>query len=152
MGATAKYALPYPDNSNAADVPYDVKRLADAVDAQLQTSAGDTGWVDVAIAPGFVPQSGAEKPQVRRIGKVVYMRGGWQGGAGTGITAAGGSYYVGTVPAGFRPPVPVVAPCGSSSAAAIAGMHVQSDGQVQVRLSATVGAYYKADGRTWTID
>jgi hypothetical protein len=152
MGATTTYALPYPENSSAADVPYDVKQLADAVDARLVAMGLDSGWVDVTIAPGFVAQAGAEKPQVRKIGKTVYMRGGWQGGAGSGITAAGGSYYIGTVPAGFRPPAPVVAPCGSSSAAAIAGLHVQTDGQVQIRTAATIGAYYKADGRTWTID
>jgi hypothetical protein len=153
MKTTTNYGFEYPEGGDTPDLGYWNKRLADAVDAALLAAAGDTGWVDVTVSSGFVPQAGTEKPQVRRIGKVVFTRGGWLTGAGNGITAANSTYNVGTVPAGFRPVgAPTVGAAGSSSGAAVGGLHIDTAGIVQVRTPATLGAYYKMDRQSYPLD
>lgn len=59
----------------------------------------DTQWKDVAIAPGH--ELSGQKPQVRRIGKVIYFRGGVKPLSGNFTTAA--LVTVGTAPAEFAP-------------------------------------------------
>lgn len=152
MGVTANFDLPYPENDDAADVPYDVKQLADAIELVLTAGILDSAWVDVTVSSGFVPQAGAEKPQVRKLGKLVVARGGWLAGAGNGVTAVNSSYNVGVIPAGYRPATPIVGAAGSSAGNAVCGLHVQADGIVQLRTAATLGAYYNMGGRAWFTD
>lgn len=76
----------------------------DALETQMLpagASAYDTGWVDITLNTGFAAGSGAS-PQVRRIGKVVYVRG--QVTPSSGNFATGTDLVVGTIPAAFRPP------------------------------------------------
>lgn len=109
----------------------------------------DTGWQDIAVLATFAAVSTAERPQVRKIGNVVYLRGGW---LNTGMAAAG-THNVGTIPVGYRPPVATVCVGGSSAGgAAIASVHITTDGNVQVRVGATLGAYYKIDRQSYLID
>src|SRR5262245_19026075 len=52
MPTTGRLLLPYPISSDTADVPRDVKALADRIEAL-------TAWIrDVDLAPGVGPQSG----------------------------------------------------------------------------------------------
>jgi hypothetical protein len=147
MATTTNYGWPLPDPTAAPDVPYDLDQLGQAIDAEF----ADTGWVDVTVSGGFAAMAGAEKPQVRKIGPVVYLRGGW---SNTGIAAANTTYTVGTVPSGYRPPsgCPTVGACGSSVGAAIAGLHIDTAGSVQIRTSGTLGSYYKMDRQSYTVD
>lgn len=106
----------------------------------------DTGWVNVTIAGGFA--AAADHPQVRRIGNVVYMQGGW---LNTGISTTT-NYTVGTVPVGFRPTVDLTFAVGSSTAAALASGFVTAAGSVLLRTSGTLGGYYRYTGLSWLID
>lgn len=114
----------------------------------------DTGWVDVTTRAGFSAHS-SFRPQVRRVGARVFMRGGW---TSTGITS-GASQVVADVPAGFRPS----AASGSSASAfgvfwttttsAMGFVRVYGDGSVELRTAATVGSSLLAmDGLAWFID
>ena len=71
----------------------------------FSTSTHDTGWTNLPLGSGITAYTGTGSdanpaPSVRRIGKVVYLRGRW-----TFSTAysAGTDRLIATVPAGFRP-------------------------------------------------
>lgn len=60
---------------------------------------GDTGWVDCSMGNGISPHTGAyNRPQVRKIEKIVHLR-----GAVTNSTAWQIHNNIITIPAGFRP-------------------------------------------------
>ena len=154
MARTATYGFPSPEGTSAPQGPYAIKELADAVDAQLKVWFADTGWQDLA-SPGFTPMTGTERPQLRKIGNRVYLRGGWLTGAGTGITAVNTSYVMfaaGTFPAAFVPPVNTVAAIGGSSGASVGTMHINADGSVYLRTGAALAAYYKWDRQSYLMD
>jgi hypothetical protein len=74
MGTTPKLGLPYPELTDQANVPGDMKELADAIDAAyVVPDDDDTGWINAA--PYFVPTSSmtVTTSYVRRIGKMVYL-------------------------------------------------------------------------------
>lgn len=106
----------------------------------------DSGWVDVAISSGFA-QQGTQTPQVRKIGKVVYMRWGW---SNTGLTA-NSAFAVGTIPDGYRPPFDHHWPIAGSSAATLGAGVVNSAGVVTIKTGATVAAYYLFNV-SWVVD
>lgn len=72
------------------------------VNTAVDTLAEDTGWVDIPLETGILPQSTAERPMVRRIGKNVYVRGGIKS-TDSGFTAGGLEKLIGVIPVGFRP-------------------------------------------------
>ena len=146
MGATTNYALPYPDNGDGVDVPYDVKQLADAVDVQLAATGTDTGWVNCTLKSGFAWSSGLPM-QVRKIGQHVYAR--W-GIAGTGLTA-NGAFIVANIPAGFRPAMSSYVPLGTNSAATYCSGYIAPSGDIEVRTGATVPGYVMVSGLSWPV-
>ncbi|GAA0639720.1 hypothetical protein GCM10009547_49530 [Sporichthya brevicatena] len=98
----------------------------------------DTGWQDVTTLPGFAIQ---QQPQVRKIGDVIYMRGGW---SNTGLSATT-NHNVGTVPVGFRPPDgthDLIIRAGTSGGNSSGVFFVSASGNVQLRTSSTLGSYY----------
>lgn len=145
MSPTPTYGWPLPTGPGPVNVPGDIANLGNAIDAAF----ADSGWQNVSVAGGFAAMTGTELPQVRKIGKVVYLRGGW---LNTGMSASG-THTVGTVPAGFRPPINAVCAVGSSTGAASAAMLlIQTGGQCELRLGATLGAYYKMDRQCYLVD
>lgn len=97
----------------------------------------DTGWVNVTTSAGFTVQ---DQPRVRLKAGIVYFVGGWSN-AGMAIN---GTYSVGTIPAGYRPTITtaVIIYAGAATGATGGVMRLQSDGTIQVRTGATLGAYY----------
>jgi len=146
MAATTNYGWPLPDGTSLPDVPYWLAQLGNAIANQF----ADSGWVDVTVSSGFAAMAGAEKPQVRKIGNIVYLRGGW---TNTGVSTANTAYNVGVIPVGYRPiNSPLVGAAGSSAGNAVAGLHIQTDGVVQVRTASTLGSYYKMDRQCYPLD
>ena len=145
MATTTKYGWPLPDGTSLPDVPYWFGQLGNAIANQF----ADSGWVDVTVLPGFTAMAGVEKPQCRKIGSVVYLRGGW---LNTGMSASG-TFSVGTLPDGFRPLTPTVGVAGSSTGAASgAALHIIQTGNIELRLTSSVGSYYKMDRQTFLVD
>jgi len=135
MGATDTYALPYPDNSSAADVVYDTKRLADATDDLVALLAGDSGWQNITVTAPYT-QQGSVTPRVRRIGSLVVPHWGWSAAG----MAAGAAYNVGIIPAGYRPGQGVYCPAGTGTAAVVGQFFIGTDGVVSLRTGSTVAA------------
>lgn len=117
------------------------------VTAASFTNQDDTGWVNVTVAGGFAAQAG-DAPQVRRIGNIVYARGGW---SNTGM-AINTTHNVGTIPAGSRPLGNVVGRAGTSTGATQATMFVTPAGAVQIRTGGALSAYYLFGGESWPND
>lgn len=69
--------------------------INDLETAVSQAAITDSGWVDIPLTNGVQPYADGSKPQVRKIGKVVFVR-----GACKNVLAAG---TIGTIPEGFRP-------------------------------------------------
>lgn len=61
-----------------------------------RTGERDTGWIDLTLSSGWTFQYSGDKPQYRRIGNIVYLR-----GLIDATSAAAGT--IATLPAGFRP-------------------------------------------------
>lgn len=123
-----------------ADVPFYTDELRDAL-------LVGTGWVSVATETGFSPHSGFE-PQVRRIGSVVYFRGGW---SNTGLNASTSNITVGTIPVGFRPPVNQYHMAVGSNASVFGRMGFTSAGAVQISTGTNLAPYYLAN-ESWPLD
>lgn len=105
----------------------------------------DTGWVDCTPNSGFMIQT---RCQVRRIGKVVYMRGGF---SNVGL-AANSNFDIGALPAGFAGPTFLYVSTASQLAGEPGRGEVRTDGSIWLRTGDTVSPYYMYDGLTWTID
>lgn len=125
MGTTAKLALPYPELTDTADVPRDVKALADKVDAVVATptwhlvgAAGEPGFQN-----GWVNAGGVWGPAAfcKYADGVVRIRGAIK--TGTIGTAAF------TLPAGYRPPAAMDLPVVTSG-----GLH----GRVEIENTGNV--------------
>lgn len=145
--ATTASGFWYPDEGTN----FNINTIMSTAMSSVETKAGphvlDTGWVDCVRASGIRQQGGAD-PQVRRIGKVVYMR--W-GVSANGI--AGNSVRtVFTIPVGYRPPVWKYFPVASSSAGFTALSVVKNDGGVEIRTNASAGSYYMWDVVSYAID
>lgn len=97
----------------------------------------ETDWVDITLASGF--QVYGEKPQVQRIGKEIFFRGGIQQTMGTFSTTA--IITIGTVPNGFTPGYwmraqSVLSVAGNSGL--VCSGNVSPDGTIQIRLASGV--------------
>lgn len=146
MGTTPTYALPYPELTDQANVPVDMRELAEATDALL-TAPGDTGWVAVSINAGFGPLSG-QPPMVRRIGKIVYAKGAF---SSTGITTAA-PYAVGAVPTGYRPSGDVLTRSGTDKGTSAATLIIGANGAVSLRTNGTASTFYGFAAPPWPTD
>jgi len=105
----------------------------------VRTMIGDSGWADLTPAAGWTAGTGANKPQVRRIGKTVWMRGGFTAGT-AGTTCA-------VVGAGYRPATTAQFPA-YSTANNLGLMVVFASGIIQPSLS-TVSGNHSA---CWLVD
>lgn len=116
-------------------------------DYQALVAAGwftDTGWTDIPAKTGFTRQTGDDRPQVRKRGGQIYLRGGWTNAG----MAASGTFTVATLPAGFRPPNTSWPNfrAYSSSVAAGGDMFITTGGDLQIRTPATLGSFYAVYG------
>lgn len=90
----------------------------------------DSGWIDVTLRAGFSASS--EAPRYRRIGRQVFLR-----GRVAGTFAAGNTYILGDIPAGFRPNPLILFPLAGSNAATSGGrLWVDTSGQINVNPAA----------------
>ena len=107
------------------------KRICDWIAALSPSGASeyDTGWVAV---PPITDYSGS--PQVRRVGRLVHLRGSVSPTAGN--LASGVAVSVATVPDGYRPPSGIVGACGFGGTNVGAYAINASTGVVTVRPSA----------------
>ena len=106
--------------------------------------AADTGWVNITVNSGFAAISTAERPQARRIGQQVYLRGGFQS---TGISS-GSSVTPGRLPATYAPVVS--APLAIATSAGDRGgtaRVVAGSGDIDLRVTTgSVSPYYLLGG------
>lgn len=137
--------------TGAGDFGGDVSGAAASFTGDLDAAAGTfsddvtapdgvftgTSWSGVTVNGGYAAQAGAA-PEVRRVGKVVYMRGGW---SNTGLTA-NSNQTIGSIPAGFRPPKDSQFAVFGSSGSALGGGFIATTGDVSLRTGATVASYY----------
>lgn len=115
----------------------------DAKLAALTAATADTGWLPITLREGFPAQSGFA-PEIRRIGSVVFLRGGVNGAA---LSATNTSYIVGDIPSsgGLRPSRDLYL-MGSSSQANFAPLVVLgAGGAITIRTAAVLGGYYLLD-------
>lgn len=144
MGTTPNRAIPYVEPADAMNAyPAADKAQAERLDALLF----DSGWVAVTVSAGFAAAAGAP-PMVRRIGSVVYARGGW---SSTGITTAA-IYAVGSCPSGYRPSLDVIARAGTDKGTAAASLFVAPGGGISLRTNGTASALFYFGGQAWPID
>lgn len=139
--------MPYPDESSDASLNVHIAALAGAIDSRIGPYVLDTGWVDCPLRSG-VSQQGGALPQVRRVGKIVYMR--W-GVSGSGMSANAGK-DVCTIPSGFRPPTWKYHTAVSATPNSIGRVTVRSDGIVRLDIPSILSTYYIFDSAWWTID
>lgn len=122
-----------------------VARGVPPADLQALIAAGwfsDTGWLDITPAAGFAAMAGAEKPQVRKLGRILLFQGGFTNAG----MAVNGTYAVSlALPTSTRPTQTAIVGLGSSAGAAVASGFLTSAGIISVRTSATLGTYYKLD-------
>lgn len=129
MGTTVNRALPYPTAGDPDNVPYDMQRLADAVDDELGPAVDWTGLSGQATYSSGTA-NGSVTPRIRRAGDTVELRG-W-----VSITsiAVGGSATIMQLSAPWRPAadvwLPFVVPAIANRVALI---HIYTNGDVEVR-------------------
>lgn len=101
-----------------------------------QDKVEDSGWLTLPLLNGAVAYSEAQKPQYRKIGNVVYMRGVFKGVTTTPVTIA-------QLPEGYRPAMKVIIP-QLATGMRIDRMEYNTDGTV-----AYTGATTTAEEATW---
>jgi len=119
--------------------------MASSIENKAGPHIGDTGWVDVAMLGSFQPQGAV--PQVRRLGQVVYFKGGWSN-AGMAATSA---YDIGVVPVGFRPSGWKYGMVASHTAATAARTNVKTDGTIVLNTNAALGSYFMYDAFSYPL-
>lgn len=87
-----------------------------------EISLTDSGWIDLALATGITAYSADQKPQYRKIGNEIYLRGVYRGASGTNITVA-------TLPSGFRPAKKIIAACASVGQM-FSKISIETDGRI----------------------
>jgi len=147
MATTLNRLYPYPDGPTSPNnVPYDLQRLAEAVDVDVKglatTSASNTtkinalavtAWTNLPLASGWVTLSGSQPIQYRHSGIMTEITGGYLTrsvalSVGTAIETT-----FGTLPAGFRPALPEtgVGAVGVAGNLGATAQRIQATGAVQ---------------------
>lgn len=110
----------------------------------------DTGWVDVPLTPGFTALPGTEKPQVRKIGSQVFLRGGV---SNAGIAANSTNTIANLPSAAFYPASSnAITHIGTSQGSTAATLLVSATtGILSLRVSGTLSNYYVLT-LTWLTD
>lgn len=94
--------LPYPPGTGVPpDVPYWMQQLAEALDP----SVADTNWQSLTWGSGWIDHAG-RPPFVRRVGRLVMLRGQGAGTTGTPMVTLG---------VGYRPAASFIIPCASAT-------------------------------------
>ena len=96
MPTTATYGWTTPASSAANDVPTDLASLASQVENTTKTLHEDVAWATLSLLNGFTVVSGYPL-QIRRIGKVVELRG------MVTIPGSGQSNAICNIPVAYRP-------------------------------------------------
>jgi hypothetical protein len=121
MGTTPILLLPYPELIDQANVPADMKKLADKIDAT--SIFADTGWINLT------PVSGSGQFQYRSYARTVWMRASISGMTSIPQAAIGPLLAAGVLPAAYRPAISVYQ--ASSMAGALSGLvNIGTDGSV----------------------
>lgn len=112
----------------------------------------DTGWLACTARATFALQAGAEACKARRIGKDIYIKGGFTN-AGMAINS---THTIGDLPAAvsgisFAPLENDIRALGSSGGNITAVGFVQTGGEFSIRTGPTLGSYYFYN-RSYRID
>lgn len=116
-----------------ADMVAALTQAGTALQADVEALKADTGWIQLSAAAG-INFSANWVPKLRRVGKVVYLR-----GLCTGVTA--NQTQLLTIPAGYRPPVgghAYVGYCGNADDVRAARLFVEETGEVIFRSAGAV--------------
>ena len=133
-----------------AEVVADLAQAVTTLKADVEALETDTGWVELTGAAG-INFSAAWVPKLRRVGKVVHLR-----GLCTGVTANQTQLLV--IPQGYRPPAgghAYVGYCGNADDVSAARLFIEETGEVIFR---SAGAVTPADNdpilitTSWLID
>ena len=114
---------------------------------QMAPYTVDTGWVNVAVTAPYIEQPNYT-PQVRRIGAIVYFRGGWNAQGMSTST----SYDVGILPVPMRPLITTYFTLGTNNPNNPGLGILWTDGRVQVRTASSMSSYYLFDTTTYLLD
>lgn len=144
--ATTAAGFWYPDEGTNFNINTIMSTMASSLQTKVGPHVVDTGWVDCPLTSGTT-QQGSSLPQVRRIGKIVYMR--W-GVSGDGLTIAANN-GVCTVPVGFRPSPYRYFPVASNGSN-WGRITVKPSGLIDLYTGPARGSYYIFDTAWWTID
>lgn len=134
-------------NAVADDIFTSATNVDAALDARYPAVEGDTGWQTIATSGGFAPHA-TYPPRVRRIGKMLFFRGGW---TGTGMSPSG-TFSVGTLPVGFYPIDLIIATPGTAITSDHNTVRIQADGIIQILTNTVLSSYYFISGLSGTID
>ena len=94
---TTNHAIPYPVASDkVADFPTIAMQAADKIDAALTPTA----WANVTMSSGWTVGSTL---RVRKIGRLIELRGQFGNGSAGNTLMSPGSWQIGTLPSGYRP-------------------------------------------------
>lgn len=118
---------------NLADVVAELAQAVTTLQADVEALEADTGWIQLSAAAG-INFSANWVPKLRKVGKVVYLR-----GLCTGVTA--NQTQLLTIPAGYRPPVgghAYVGYCGNADDVRAARLFVEETGEVIFRSAGAV--------------
>lgn len=108
--------------------------------AWVSVYGGDTGWVNITLAPGYTSQS--ITPQVRRIGSVLYFLGDVKPTSGT-FAASTGITIVnpGGIPSGLRPVNTNQRQIPGNSQGLDVRAYIGTDGSLNIVTGASVPVY-----------
>lgn len=147
---TTPNGLPFPVIGGDNNPPEDIQALAEAVDTKY--GIGSTAPVDITLSAGYVLRD--RKPQVMRVGPMLYFDG--------GITNTGGSFAagtftgiatipVGTAPLTLRPAVQRGA-VGFGPLATFVKVVINANGTIDIVVPSGGSTYVRLDGISiWAI-
>lgn len=147
MGQMTASGIWYPDDSDPSDLKSLLSTQASSVENAIAGTVSDSGWIDLPTNSGFAPQ-GNGSPQIRKIGKTVKMRWGWNN-TGMAIRSA---YSVSTIPTGFRPSQSVYGMLGTSSAWTLARGIIYTSGELQITTGDELSSYFLFSNFNWEVD
>jgi hypothetical protein len=135
-------------NIAATNVQSAIAEVDSETDARLdsiESAMADSGWVTVTTRGGFTVQS---TPQVRKVGNLVYCRGGWSS-AGLAINT---NYTVADVPVGYAPPGDAYFRATTASGVANGQIFVRAARNIDLRVGSNVGSYFLMSTCVWFVD